>query len=83
MSLFDLLVVGRPPLTNAIEAESVRAVLQNTEALAAREDFVQANHALFISLYVFALFGLLAWLEPTVSISVGPWGHVGGVHVLA
>lgn len=77
MSLLDLLIVGGPPVSNAIKAEGMLAVFENSEFLFLRQYLFQADHTLIIAFI----------LQLAVCIGVSRGGHLGlkglGVHVLA
>ena len=51
MSLLDFFVIGRPPVPDAVQAEGVQAVLQDSEALAVGEHWLEADDALVVSFY--------------------------------
>jgi hypothetical protein len=49
MGLFDFLVVGCTPISDALEAERMGAIFKDTKSFPIRKDRLQANDALFVT----------------------------------
>ena len=88
MGLFDFLVIGCTPISDAFKAERMGAIFKDTKSFPIRKDRLQANDALFVIFnqalpVLVQLFWALSFDVPAHPILNALGGHTLGMRVLA
>lgn len=89
MCLLDFFVVGRSPISDAVQAKWMQAVFQDSESLPVSQDWLKANHTLVVALD-HALAVLVNHLLWTLTLNIAThtilkafWPHALWVCILA
>jgi hypothetical protein len=80
MGLLDFFVVSGPPVSDAVQAEAMQAVFENSKSLSVSEHWLETHHTIMVTLYqAFTVFiqhlRTLAFNESAHTVLKSFWPH--------